>query len=61
MMTKRKLILILALFIIVITGARILWLNLFMEADQPYALRGELDLREWDAALDRTITLDGDL
>src|SRR5690554_731558 len=60
MMKKVKLIAIIGLFVLLLTGARLLWLEFFMPTEQPYAQNGELDLREWDQALNQTITLDGE-
>lgn len=60
-MTKKwNILVIVALFIIVLAGSRILWIQAFQSHDQPYAENGQLDLRDWDAAEAHTITLDGE-
>jgi two-component system sensor histidine kinase ChiS len=60
MMNKRKLLIVIGLFLIILTGARILWNAVFINTDLPHvAVNGELDLRDWDAAAGRTVTLDG--
>ncbi|MBE1556539.1 ATP-binding protein [Sporosarcina limicola] len=50
---------IVSLFLIILTGSRILWIVSFHNTDQPYAVDGEMDLRDWDATKGRTINLDG--
>ena len=47
-------------FILLITGSRLAWLDLFKPSNQPYAVGGRLDLQGQEAAFDGTITLDGE-
>ncbi|QDP99780.1 response regulator [Lysinibacillus fusiformis] len=54
-----KIYILVSLFLIILTGTRILWIVTFHNLDQPYAINGQLDLQEWDANDGRTITLDG--
>ncbi|USG64796.1 ATP-binding protein [Brevibacillus ruminantium] len=54
-----KFITIIVLFLVLLTSSRLLWIKAFQSTDQPYAVKGQLDLREWDAA-QGTITLDGE-
>ena len=51
---------IIVLFLIILTGARLLWFASFNHTDQPYAVDGQLDLRQWTKWNDQTIELDGD-
>lgn len=48
-----------SLFLIILTGSRILWIMSFNSADYPPAVNGELDIREWDGTAGGTIALDG--
>ncbi|MFF2176315.1 ATP-binding protein [Lysinibacillus sp. NPDC058147] len=59
-MKKRKIVLIISLFIIFLTGSRILWLAVFNNTDQPHAVKGQIDLRNWDFNDGHAITLDGE-
>lgn len=56
---KWKTFLIVSLFLLVLTGSRILWITIFQSTEQPYAKDGLLDLRNWNAAEGQTIELDG--
>jgi two-component system sensor histidine kinase ChiS len=58
-MTKLKLIATVLLFLAILSGARLLWTMNYMQADQTYAVQGELDLRE-GIPENHTITLDGE-
>lgn len=60
MMTKRKILLIAALFLAVLTSLRILWLSFYTTPDHPYANQGVLDLRNWNSLTEHSITLDGE-
>jgi sensor histidine kinase YesM len=51
---------IIVLFLIILTGARLLWFANFNHTDQPYAVDGQLDLRQWTKWGEQTVTLDGD-
>lgn len=55
-----KHILYVGLFLIVITGIRLVWLSFQMPIDQPHAVKGVLDLREWDLPSKETLTLNGE-
>ncbi|MFJ8511480.1 hybrid sensor histidine kinase/response regulator [Lysinibacillus xylanilyticus] len=59
-MQKKKIALIISLFIIILTGSRILWLHVFNNTDQPHAEKGQLDLRNWDINAGHAVTLDGE-
>ncbi|KQL43615.1 hypothetical protein AN963_29720 [Brevibacillus choshinensis] len=56
---KWKTFVIVSLFLLVLTGSRILWFTMFQSTEQPYAVNGQLDLRNWNAAEGHTIELDG--
>lgn len=51
---------IILLFLFILTGARLLWFASFNHTDQPYAVGGQLDLRQWTKWNEQTIGLDGD-
>lgn len=59
-MKKYRVVLTILLFIAVMTGGRLLWLELFKPSGQPFAAGGLLDLRNWDSGSGQTITLDGE-
>jgi len=59
-MKKSKIVLIVCLFIVFLTGSRVLWLEIFNNSDQPYAVKGQVDLRSWDFHDGHAITLDGE-
>lgn len=59
MTTKRKTLLLVALFLAILTGLRMVWLSFYTTPDHPYASQGVLDLRDWDLMTDHSITLDG--
>ena len=48
------------LFLLVLTGARLLWIDYHLPSDQPLAVGGVLDLRGRDLPPDRTIALAGE-
>lgn len=55
-----KTLAIVGLFMIILTGSRLLWIHNFYAVDQPKIVNGVLDLRNWDAAKEgHTLTLDG--
>ncbi|WP_208917995.1 hybrid sensor histidine kinase/response regulator [Paenibacillus uliginis] len=60
MMTKRKVFITLALFLVSLTLLRIGWLSFYNAPDHPKAVQGELDLRDWDISSNRPISLDGE-
>jgi sensor histidine kinase YesM len=47
-------------FISLLTIGRLVWLDHFMPSGQPYAANGKLDLQNWEATSNGTITLDGE-
>jgi len=55
-----KLVFIITGFILILVGARLLWIATFNHTDHSNAIHGQLDLREWDAQKERTISLDGE-
>ena len=57
---KNKAPLAVILFIAMLTGGHILWLEMFEPKEQPYAKKGLLDVRNWEWDSGRTITLDGE-
>ncbi|THF84712.1 ATP-binding response regulator [Cohnella fermenti] len=48
------------LFSLVLIGARMAWIASFQAADQPHAVNGELDLRNWEFSSTRALVLDGE-
>ncbi|UNK17567.1 ATP-binding protein [Paenibacillus sp. N3/727] len=60
MMTKRKVFITLALFLVSLTLLRIGWLSFYNTPDHPKAVQGKLDLRDWDISSNRPISLDGE-
>ncbi|UVI30247.1 hybrid sensor histidine kinase/response regulator [Paenibacillus spongiae] len=60
MMTKRKIWIITALFLAVLTGFRLLWLQYNSVTDYPVASDGVLDLRHWDPLTDHSLPLRGE-
>ncbi|MGG1518706.1 ATP-binding protein [Paenibacillus oryzisoli] len=59
-MTKRKITLILILFLLLLTGLRLMWVSRHMDPPHPHAVQGVIDLRNWDFASTRTIPLEGE-
>nr|WP_170318294.1 ATP-binding protein [Paenibacillus thalictri] len=59
-MNKWKILTVTALFVFVLIGLRVFWIISFDNIDQPHAVNGELDLREWTWPSGHTITLDGE-
>lgn len=57
---KWKMIALLCLMVITLFMFRMLWITAFQSPDQPYVSHGQLDLRAWNAAEHRTISLDGE-
>ncbi|WP_438347938.1 ATP-binding protein [Paenibacillus sp. FA6] len=55
-----KVLAIAILFVIVLTGLRLLWITAFDDSDQPEIVAGQLDLRDWDFSENPSITLDGE-
>ncbi len=59
MMTKWKQPLIIGLFLLILTGIRLLWISCFSIPDHPQAIQGVLDMRKWDFTTNDIITLNG--
>ncbi|MBP1996023.1 ATP-binding protein [Paenibacillus eucommiae] len=60
MMTKRNVVLITGLFLLILTGIRLAWITFYMTPDHPSAIQGELDMRGWDFKIERSVALDGE-
>ncbi|MBD0383611.1 hybrid sensor histidine kinase/response regulator [Paenibacillus sedimenti] len=58
--THTKMILMIILICIILTGFRMLWLTFHTVPEHPLAMRGVLDLRDWSAGASRPITLEGE-
>ncbi len=59
MMKKKHLIIILFAYLAAIIGIRLAWINSHEKPVQTHAVQGVLDLRDWDFASPRPVTLDG--
>lgn len=55
-----KVLALATLFVMVLTGLRLLWITIFKDADQPPIVGGTLDLRNWDFSENPSLTLDGE-
>lgn len=60
MKKKIPVTIIILLFIALLTAGRLVWLEMFQPAGQPFAENGRLDLREWDAGAGKTVALNGE-
>ncbi|WP_235941290.1 ATP-binding protein [Paenibacillus puerhi] len=60
MMTKKKLWIAIALFFLLLTLLRVVWIYFHTIPEHPRAVQGQLDLKGWEFESQRTITLDGD-
>lgn len=60
MMTKRKILIVTGIFLAILAIIRLLWIAVFIPPHHPEAVRGVLDLREWDFTVNQTIALDGE-
>lgn len=60
MITNRKILLIVALFFTFLTAFRFLWLHYYTSPHHPIASEGILDIRNWDAFNDHSLSLDGE-
>jgi len=58
--TKWRYIAIAGIFFMILTGIRLFWIASFHNPDQPHAVHGQLDLRNWEDWDSRTLTLDGE-
>ncbi|WP_264988889.1 ATP-binding response regulator [Lysinibacillus piscis] len=59
-MKQRKIIIIISLFILFLTGARLLWFDVFNHPSQSYAVKGQIDLRNQAIQEGQVVTLDGE-
>ncbi|WP_239614064.1 hybrid sensor histidine kinase/response regulator [Cohnella mopanensis] len=59
-MSKSKTLWITVLFVLAITGIRLIWITLQAPPEHPHAVQGVLDLRNWDMNSKHSITLDGE-
>ncbi|TNJ67780.1 response regulator [Paenibacillus hemerocallicola] len=59
-MSRRKLFLLITLFLCLLTSLRLVWMAIQATPDHPHASRGVLDLREWNFEGNRSITLNGE-
>ncbi|MED4752935.1 ATP-binding protein [Brevibacillus choshinensis] len=60
MMTKRKIFLLISLFVIFLFTIRTTWYSLLAKPNQSGAVQGVLDLRDYDFTSDRIVTLNGE-
>lgn len=60
MITLRKIIIPIFIFLLILTVIRILWIGVQAVPDHPRAVHGQLDLRDWDFSKNRILTLDGE-
>ncbi|WP_274361894.1 ATP-binding protein [Paenibacillus thermotolerans] len=60
MLSNKKIILIVVLFLTAITGMRLTWLGFQKTIEHPQAINGVLDLRGWPIPENHTITLNGE-
>ncbi|WP_077706295.1 hybrid sensor histidine kinase/response regulator [Virgibacillus dokdonensis] len=56
---KKYFLSITILFLILLSGSRFLWTNIFQSQEQLSIKNGQLDLRDWDATSDDILLLDG--
>ncbi|MCM3112795.1 hybrid sensor histidine kinase/response regulator [Lederbergia lenta] len=59
-MSKRRIFLIIGLFIFVLTSFRITWIKFHSTPDHPQAKNGIIDLQDWEFNSEQTISLDGE-
>ncbi|HEY4599747.1 MAG TPA: ATP-binding protein [Cerasibacillus sp.] len=59
-MTKKKILLLITLLFIGLTGLRIAWIMFHKTPDQPYVEKGVLDLSNWTFTDKYTVLLDGE-
>ncbi|MCA1294304.1 response regulator [Paenibacillus sp. alder61] len=58
--SKRKMLLYLILFILLLLGLRLLWFQFRMIPEHPHAQQGTQDLRKWNFTDNQVITLNGE-
>lgn len=59
-MSIKKVIVIVLIFLLILTGFRFLWMNLFIAPKHPHAVQGEINLEKWESLSDCSVTLDGE-
>lgn len=59
-MSKRKIFIIMILFLFTLTSFRMIWILSHIPADPPQAKKGIIDLRNWEFTKEKTVTLDGE-
>lgn len=59
-MSVRKVLLITLIFLLTLTFFRLIWLELFTTPNQPQAIHGVIDLRNWNPMSDDSVTLTGE-
>ncbi|MFC0329096.1 ATP-binding protein [Paenibacillus sepulcri] len=59
MMNTKKVLLITGLFLLILISIRLVWSVVYTPPPHPGAVQGRLDLRGWDIAANRPLTLDG--
>lgn len=59
-MTKRKIFLLISLFVIFLVTVRTTWYSLLAKPNHSGAIQGVLDLRDYDFTSDRVLTLNGE-
>ncbi|MHA6261027.1 hybrid sensor histidine kinase/response regulator [Sporosarcina sp. CAU 1771] len=57
--TRKKIYLIISLFLLILTVFRVSWIFIHQIPEHPHPEKGVVDLREWSFTDDQTITLDG--
>ncbi|WP_239327622.1 ATP-binding protein [Paenibacillus sp. ACRRX] len=60
MRQNHKLLIWAGLFLLVLTGFRLVWLSSQSNPEQPHAVQGVLDLRNWDIEHNKAISLEGE-
>jgi two-component system sensor histidine kinase ChiS len=60
LMAQRQTLLVTILFLIILTGIRLLWNGAFMTPEHPHPIQGRLDLQQWDFTNGSTLSLDGE-
>lgn len=58
-MSKTKILILIGIFLIVLTGLRLTWFVYHMTPEHPQVTAGVLDLRDWDLPSEHTISLNG--
>jgi len=59
-MNTKRILLLIGIYLLIITGIRLAWVNLQSPPPHPDAAQGQLDLTQWDYSSNRAIPLDGE-